>query len=235
MFKKESATLLGQKLFLIIAHPDDEGFLAAGLLWQNHRAGGRNIIACATLGEKGIAHLKKPMSQPKLKTLRRKEMRSVTKFVGVDRIHELGLRDGRVKQDAAKLLRLCRGLIKRDKPDVLLSFGPDGYTGHRDHVACWKVASQLAKESKLPQYAFTVPPKIAKQMPGWLSKQRFNPHYQVFKPFLQATQKIATPEGLKLKVLRRYGSQVNRQRPYNHLPKSAVQLMTAAEYFARIR
>ncbi len=227
--------LLGQKIFLIIAHPDDEGFLAAGLLWRNHRSGGRNIIACASLGEKGIAHLKKPMLPTKLKALRRKEMRAAGKVTGVDRVYELGLPDGGIANALPQLISKCRSLIKREQPDVILSFGPDGYTAHRDHIACWKAASTLSKEFKLTQYAFTVPQTIAKRMPGWLMKQRYNPHYAKMKPYLKPTVSIPTPSGLKLHILRIYRSQVSQTKPYSHLPAYAAKMMSRAEYFASVR
>jgi len=56
------AVFLGSKILVFTAHPDDESYLAAGTIYENTRRGGKTFLVCATGGELGSAHLKKPIS-----------------------------------------------------------------------------------------------------------------------------------------------------------------------------
>ena len=103
---------LGKKLLFVVAHPDDESFTASGTIWENHLAGGKNFILCATLGEQGKSHLKKPVSQSKLKQIRKQEITQTAKFLKVDRLMFLALPDTKVGQHQS---RLAAKIIKTAK------------------------------------------------------------------------------------------------------------------------
>ena len=129
-----TGTLLG-----IWAHPDDEAFLSAALMARARRAGDRVVVATATRGEQGTSD---PARWPpeRLAALREREQSRSLAAVGVTEHHWLGHHDGdlpEVRRSAA--IDQVAGLIDEVRPDTIVTFGPDGMTGHADHrtVSSW--------------------------------------------------------------------------------------------------
>ena len=127
-------TILG-----VWAHPDDEAYLSGGLMALARDAGSRVVCVTATRGELGTPD---PATWPphRLATERTGELARSLQILGVDEHHWLGYRDG----DCARVSvphavgQLC-ALIAEVRPDTVLTFGPDGQTGHPDHraVSAW--------------------------------------------------------------------------------------------------
>lgn len=227
--------LLGRRLLIITAHPDDEAFLCAGTAWQNHRAGGRTALICATLGEKGSSHLERPVSEAKLKAIRRRELMAGAAAAHISPVILLRLPDGKLPECSGALMKRGRGFIRTFRPEAILTFGPDGITGHRCHVACWRAGKSLARTYRLPLYTFTVPPSVRTKAAGWFVARRVNPHYHPHMPaYTRATIRVPTPTGFKLRVLKHYRSQLIGSDPFHGFPAYAIKRFTAAEYFARV-
>jgi LmbE family N-acetylglucosaminyl deacetylase len=119
----------------IWAHPDDEAYLSGGLMSLATAAGQRVVHVTATLGELGTDD---PARWPpeRLATLRRIELEAALAAVGVSEHHVLGHRDGTlgstpVDPAVAQIGRLLDAV----RPDTVVTFGPDGMTGHDDHRA----------------------------------------------------------------------------------------------------
>lgn len=116
------------------AHPDDETYLAAGLMAAAREAGRRVVCASATAGERGTPD---PCEWPpdRLGRLRRWEAAAAMAVIGVDE-HSVGdLPDGDLDRHEAHGLEWVHGLLDRVRPDTILTFGPDGQTFHPDHLA----------------------------------------------------------------------------------------------------
>ena len=123
-------TMLG-----VWAHPDDEAYLSAGLMAEFRRRGGRVVVVTATAGEHGTSD---PVAWPpnRLAALRRIELRESLAAVGVDELHLLGYEDGTCdRQDDAAVTKLIACHIAAVQPDLIVTFGPDGVSGHPDHLA----------------------------------------------------------------------------------------------------
>jgi LmbE family N-acetylglucosaminyl deacetylase len=120
-------TLLG-----VWAHPDDEAYLSAGLMAELRRRGDRVVVVMATLGEHGTDD---PATLPprRLAAMRHRELRDSLAALGVDELHLLGYEDGHCDlHDGTKVV--ARHLVELE-PDLIVTFGPDGLTGHPDHRA----------------------------------------------------------------------------------------------------
>jgi LmbE family N-acetylglucosaminyl deacetylase len=127
-------TLLG-----VWAHPDDEAYLSSGLMARVRNHGGHVAVVTATRGERGTED---PRRWPpeRLAPLRERELRASLAEVGVHEHYWLDHCDGEladvpVDRGAAQLLPL----IHEVDPDVIVTFGPDGMTGHSDHrcISAW--------------------------------------------------------------------------------------------------
>ncbi|WP_113702191.1 PIG-L deacetylase family protein [Nonomuraea lactucae] len=127
-------TILG-----IWAHPDDEAYLSAGLMAMARDSGSRVVCLTATRGELGTPD---PVEWPphRLAVERTGELGRCLEILGVTEHHWLGYRDGECAAvplpDA--VARLCE-VVDQVRPDTVLTFGPDGITGHPDHraVSAW--------------------------------------------------------------------------------------------------
>jgi LmbE family N-acetylglucosaminyl deacetylase len=119
----------------IWAHPDDEAYLCGGLMAAATDAGSRVVCITATRGELGVTD---PVRWPpdRLAGIREIEMAECMRILGVSEHHWLGYPDGgceSVEPDAAA--ENIAGLIREIRPDTVLTFAPDGQTGHPDHIA----------------------------------------------------------------------------------------------------
>jgi LmbE family N-acetylglucosaminyl deacetylase len=117
---RDLGTVLG-----VWAHPDDEAYLSAGLMAAARDHGQRVVVATATAGEAAADA-----------ELRRSELDSSLAAVDVREHHWLGFADGECAQvPMAVGAAAVRRLVRQIRPDTILTFGPDGMTGHPDHVA----------------------------------------------------------------------------------------------------
>lgn len=121
------------------AHPDDESFLAGGIMAEAAANGQRVVCVSATAGEHGTDD---PDEWPpdRLGRLRRWEARAAMAVLGVDDHRWLGLSDGGLAEtDADGPIDDIGGLIDEVRPDTILTFGPDGMTFHPDHctISAW--------------------------------------------------------------------------------------------------
>lgn len=131
-------TILG-----VWAHPDDEGYLSAGLMATATANGQRVVIAHATMGEHGTDD---PDTYPpeRLRQIREGELRASLDLLGVDEHHLLGLEDGTCDQIPLDHgAAMVTALVEQIRPDTIITFGPDGITGHPDHqtVSAWTTAA----------------------------------------------------------------------------------------------
>ena len=130
----ELGTVLG-----IWAHPDDEAYLSAGLMALARDNGQRVVCVTATRGELGTPD---PVTWPadRLAADRTRELARSLDILGVTEHEWLPYRDGGCAAVPASgaVERLC-AVMERVRPDTVVTFGPDGLTGHEDHrtVSAW--------------------------------------------------------------------------------------------------
>ncbi len=75
--------------------------------------------------------------------MRRGELAEAAGILGITSVERGGYRDGELaRADAATLIADLVGFIRRARPTVILTFGPEGApTGHSDHAALSRVAT----------------------------------------------------------------------------------------------
>lgn len=116
------------------AHPDDETYLAAGLMAAARDNGQRVVCVSATAGEHGTPD---PAAWPpeRLGRVRRWEAAAAMAVLGVTDHRFLGHEDGSLRPDDAAGVARIEDLIDEVRPDTVLTFGADGMTFHPDHIA----------------------------------------------------------------------------------------------------
>jgi len=121
-------------ILAIWAHPDDETYLAAGVLAAARDRGQRVVCVSLTAGEHGTGD---PIVWPpdRLAPVRRWEAAASLAVLGVSEHHVFGFPDGGLRADDADAFDLVGDLIGAIDPDTILTFGADGMTFHPDHIA----------------------------------------------------------------------------------------------------
>ncbi len=119
-------------LLVVLAHPDDESFPMGGTLAKYVAQGTRVELICATRGEAGIPNL----SPIEAAQIRERELRAAAHVLGLAGIHFLGYQDGKLASaNPEYMLTQLVTLMWEIRPEVVITFGPDGISGHPDHVA----------------------------------------------------------------------------------------------------
>ena len=123
-------TILG-----VWAHPDDEAYLSAALMADAVRRGDRVVCVTATRGEAGSQDPERWPSE-EMPTIRERELAECLGILGVTEHRWLDFVDGTCDtvEHQEAVGRLER-IFAEVKPRSVLTFGPEGLTGHPDHVA----------------------------------------------------------------------------------------------------
>lgn len=122
-----------RRLLGVWAHPDDETYLSGALMHRVIEAGGAVTVVSATRGELGGGP---DVAGAALGRRREAELRAAMAALGVDDVRVLDQPDGGCADvDVTVAAASIRRLIDEVRPDLVVTFGPDGITGHADHQA----------------------------------------------------------------------------------------------------
>lgn len=128
----------GLSLMLVVAHPDDDGYGMAGTVaLHGNDPGFRFVLVHATDGAAGDIHPDFPATRETLGAIRRAEDERAWRTLGrpPDRHEWFGYDDGALAEvPFEELVGRIAMLLAAERPDVVGTFGPDGITGHPDHV-----------------------------------------------------------------------------------------------------
>src|SRR5216684_8395619 len=125
------------KLMCVLAHPDDESLGNGGILAKYAAEGVETYLVTATRGEHGW--FGDESEYPGLEALgkrREAELLAAASVLGIRRVDFLNYIDGDLDQaHPAEVIAKIVGHVRSVKPDVVVTFGPDGAYGHPDHIA----------------------------------------------------------------------------------------------------
>ncbi|MGA9350479.1 MAG: PIG-L deacetylase family protein [Anaerolineae bacterium] len=134
-FWKEQET---PSLLAIFAHPDDESFTVGGTLARYAAEGVEVSLLCATRGEAGIEGI----GSEEVARVREQELQAACAVLGVREVRFLSYHDGELAQaDPAEVMVRMMRAMRELRPQVVITFGPDGISGHPDHVAVSRLAT----------------------------------------------------------------------------------------------
>ena len=133
-------------ILAVFAHPDDERVIGP-LLSRLAREGRETHLVIATDGAKGVRDFAKIPAGPELAAARTKEALCAASRLGVRKLHILGLPDGGLASfDVLGRLRTgLAAIIDSVKPAAIITFGPEGGTGHPDHRLVGNVTTQIVQ------------------------------------------------------------------------------------------
>jgi LmbE family N-acetylglucosaminyl deacetylase len=131
----------GRRLLAVLAHPDDESLGLGGTLAKAAAEGVEVFLLTATRGDAGRYHGHRPggpqhPGASALAGIREAELRAAAAVLGVRDVALLDYRDGHLdREDPRRAVAHIVTHLRRVRPDVVVTFGPDGAYGHPDHIA----------------------------------------------------------------------------------------------------
>ena len=148
-------------LLAVFAHPDDEAYSIGGALTRYAAEGCDVHLVTATRGEAGEISDAALASSANLPMVREQELRCACQVYGIHPPLFLDYVDGQLPivnqgQAVGKLVRI----IREQKPQVLISYGPDGIYGHYDHIAVHRWAT-IAYDLAADPHCFPEQPGVA--------------------------------------------------------------------------
>jgi LmbE family N-acetylglucosaminyl deacetylase len=164
---------------VVHAHPDDELFGTGGTFARYADEGDSTILVCATGGEEGEIHdpdLDPVEAKPHLGEIRKEELRCSAAVLRIGTIEYLGYRDSGMvgtpenanpasfhqadrMEATARLVRL----VRRYRPQVLVSYNDFGGYGHPDHIKAHLITRAAFDRAADPEFEPT--PDLAPWQP----------------------------------------------------------------------
>ena len=136
----------------IFAHPDDEVFSIGGTIAGYAADGVRCDLYCATDGDAGRASGVAVRSRDELGARRRAELETGARILGFASVQFGGFPDGALAAaDQDRLVGEIVESLRRLRPDVVITFGPEGAPNtHRDHRAISRAATAAFFAARIP-------------------------------------------------------------------------------------
>lgn len=142
-------------ILAVFAHPDDERVIGP-LLSRLAREGRETHLVIATDGSQGTRDYAKIPAGAPLAAARTKEATCAANRLGVRTLHIVGLLDGGLAsfETLGKLRSAVAAIVDSVKPVAIITFGPEGGTGHPDHRLVGDVATQVVQGD--PRWATSI-------------------------------------------------------------------------------
>jgi LmbE family N-acetylglucosaminyl deacetylase len=215
-------------LLAVFAHPDDETFRPGGTLALLARRGVAVHLLTATRGEAGSSGDPPLCRSAELGAVRERELRCACTVLGIEPPRILDCQDGRLGEaDPERIIARILGIVDEVRPQVMLTFGPDGLSGHPDHIAIGQCAAEAFRRAGgvAALYAVAVPRSVAER----LGMRRVRPVPN--EPIALAVD-VSPAWETKLAAIGCHATQLSAS-PMTRAPIEKQQLFFGTEYFVR--
>jgi LmbE family N-acetylglucosaminyl deacetylase len=167
------------RLLGVFAHPDDETFCAGGTFARYAEQGAEIMVVSATRGQAGQIRDAAAGNRRTIAAVREAELRLACERLGVTAVRCLDYVDGTLADaEISALADEVAEVIRDFRPDVVITFGPDGGYGHPDHVTISAVTTAACQravgpENRLPRLYYRCFPRgdllILERLAAWLT------------------------------------------------------------------
>ncbi len=157
-----------RRLLAVLAHPDDESLGFGGTLARYAADGVDVFVLTATRGEGGRfrGHRADDARHPgpdALGAIREAELRAACDVLRVRDVALLDYRDAHLdRAPPREAIERIAAHVRRVRPDVVLTFGPDGAYGHPDHIAISQFTTAAIVAAAAAANAESAPHAVAK-------------------------------------------------------------------------
>lgn len=190
--------------------------------------GVRVHLLTATRGQAGSCG-EPALCRPKeLPAVREQELRCVCTALGIELLRLLDYQDGHLSEvDPEQLTARVLEVVREVRPQVMLTFGLDGLSGHPDHVAVGRCAREAFSraEEVAALYTVAVPRSVAER----LGMRHVQP---VPDENIALKVEVSLAWEAKLAAIRCHATQLSSS-PMMHAPTEQQRLFFGTEYFVR--
>jgi len=158
---------MNKSFLAVFAHPDDETFRPGGTLALLARQGVRVQVLTATRGGAGSRGDPPLCSPAELPVVRENELRCACAALGIQPPILLDYQDGQLAEaNPETLIAEILGIVRELRPQIMLTFGADGISGHPDHIAIGLAAAEVFRraEEVAALYTLAVPHSVAETL-----------------------------------------------------------------------
>src|SRR5262245_23864842 len=147
------------RLMAVLAHPDDECLGIGGTLARYASEGVETFLLTATRGDSGRyrgfpAGDARHAGRSALARIRETELQAAARVLGVHDVSLLDYRDQELdRADPREIVPAIAGHLRKVRPDVVVTFGPDGAYGHPDHIAISQFTGAAIVTAADPSFA----------------------------------------------------------------------------------
>jgi glutamate/tyrosine decarboxylase-like PLP-dependent enzyme/LmbE family N-acetylglucosaminyl deacetylase len=183
----------------VLAHPDDESLGVGGIFAKYASEGVETYLVTATRGEKGRFGDRR--EKPEIVgRAREDELRSAAKVLGIREVSFLDYMDGELDDsDSEEAVGKIVEHLRRLRPDVVVTFAPDGGYGHPDHIAISQLALAAVVKAADRSYkteGISLPHRVSKFYYTAWSQSTWDTYQKAFKKLTMTVDGIerqATP------------------------------------------
>ncbi len=217
----------GLALLAITAHPDDEARIIGGTLAKYAAETVRTSVLCATRGERGSRGDPPLCSPEELPALRERELREACKILGVQNLRLLQYRDGELpKAEPDKIIGAILQAFEDWKPQIVITFGPEGRTSHPDHIAIHGFATEAFRRAKGP----AAPAKLYYMAFPQSIREVISPRFPG-QPDESITLTLDVSPWLEIKRRAIAAHRTQVRPPFAHLPEARRWEILSREYY----
>jgi LmbE family N-acetylglucosaminyl deacetylase len=142
-----------RRLLCVFAHPDDEVFCAGGSIAKYSAQGYEIMVVSVTKGDAGQIRDANIATRKTLGTVRAQEFQQSCSHLGVQHAVCLDYGDGTLQSlEIEVLVADVVRIIREYRPEVVITFGPDGAYGHPDHIAIGEATTIACTVSDDPNH-----------------------------------------------------------------------------------
>ena len=140
------------RLLGVFAHPDDETFCAGGTFARYAGQGAEIMVISATRGQAGQIRDAAVGNRRTIAAVREAELRLACERLGIAKVRCLDYVDGTLADvEVSALADEVAEVICEFRPNVVITFGPDGGYGHPDHVTISTVTTDACQRAADPR------------------------------------------------------------------------------------
>ena len=214
-------------MLAVFAHPDDESYRPGGTLALLARRGISVHLITATRGQAGSCGDPSLCSPEELPAMRERELRCACAALGIEPPRLLDYEDGCLSEAVPEeIIAQILKVVDEARPKVMLTFGPDGLSGHPDHIAIGQCAAEAFRRTPdiAAVYTVAVPRSVAER----LEMKRVQP---VLDEEIALSVDVSPVWEIKLAAIRCHATQLSSS-PLMRAPAEQQRLFFGMEYFA---
>ena len=218
-----------KRLLAVFAHPDDETFRCGGTLALLAQRNVRVQVLTATRGQAGSRGVLPLCAPEELPAVRENELRCACAALGIQPPILLDYQDSQLSEaDPEQIVAEILAVIREVHPQMILTYGPDGVSGHPDHIAIGRFTTEAFRRALdvVALHTIAVPHSLANEL-------GMTQIHTVPDDAITLTVDVSTVWAAKMAAIHCHQTQLG-ESPILRASPEKQHLFLGTEYFQRV-